>query len=109
MNKKKLHKAVSEWATVMTEMIRVMKDLRDHLGVDIESPLSSATNAMMEAYTASISKSIVDTDNMLEWFWLENDMGKKGMACKLAHWDDFRPIKTVDELVNFLIGRMMSS
>jgi len=51
-----------------------------------------------DSLTSLISQIIGDDSEMLEWFHIENDLGRKGLSA--GKDGDLRPIKTVDDLLD---------
>jgi hypothetical protein len=67
------------------------------LRLDPENPLCQAVWRTQEVLTDTTSDLLDDGFEWLSWFWLENDMGRKGLEA--GNKDEKRPIRTLDDLV----------
>ena len=67
-----------------------------------ESPVFEAVSELQDALTAVVSAIFDDADGSIAWYWLENDMGRKGLEAHPAG-EAFRPIRTLDDLL-WLMG-----
>ena len=69
-----------------------------------ESPVFKALYQSIEAYTDSLEWALTKNprSDWLSWYWLENDMGKKGLEANPGTWDEDRPIKTLKDLEELL-------
>ena len=91
---------IRAWAKHITALEAAHADLHRLTLASPESPLMDAGLRIAEAYTHSTSELIGDGNEWLTWFWLENNMGSKGLA---AGFDpDIVPVRTIDQLVEII-------
>lgn len=67
------------------------------LGLIPESPLIDAFWCTQSVLTATTSDLLDDGNDWLAWFWLENDMGRKGLMAGSEAVK--RPIRTLEDLI----------
>lgn len=70
--------------------------MNELLGLAPEGPTFSAVWALQGALTAATAD-LLDDAGSVEWFWLENAMGEKGLPA--GPKGDLRPIRTLDDLL----------
>lgn len=66
-----------------------------------EGKVQESFGLVMESYTKAVSELIGDANGWLDWFWLENDLGRRGLH--VLDEGAKRSISTVDDLV-WLVG-----
>lgn len=88
---------LNTWHTHHEAIEALFADLSQPLGCLAETPLFETVWQCFEAYTKTVEELVGDDYDTLTWFYLENDMGRKGMEA--GYRDDMRPIKTLDDLI----------
>ena len=58
-----------------------------------------AVSSVMGGYTDALSLAIDDQGDWLNWYWLENHMGKKGLPAARDHERPLKKIEGVDDLL----------
>lgn len=72
-------------------------------GLRVESPLIQAVFELKSALTASVAAQVGDSvDGWLEWWWLENAMGKRGLEASSSIAGKMRPIRTLKQLARLI-------
>lgn len=57
--------------------------LEDIVGITVEGRLSRHLMQFKESLTRAVAHAVGDEDKWLEWFWQENDYGKKAHECSV--------------------------
>lgn len=86
------------WAYQHGTLVTAWGAFHDATGADGDGQLGKAVWALWSAYTDSIAKLVGDTDQWLEWYCYDNEMGKRGLHAAPPH-SDLRPIKDLDDLL----------
>lgn len=89
---------IYDWATERERIDNILKPFEELSGTLADSPLVDVMDLVFSAYTRTLAELLGDDEiGHLDWFWLENDMGKA--EHEAGYDDDIRPIKTLDDLV----------
>lgn len=99
MNKLKL---LQEWQTTIRDSDKALAALDKAIGVN-DGPLKTSIWTMQATYTRAISLIIGDEFEWLEWFAIDNEMGKRGLAAG-ATGKPAKPIKTLAQLLAAIEG-----
>lgn len=83
-----------DWATERERIDNILKPFEALSGTLADAPLVETLDNVFMAYTLVLSELLETTH--LDWFWLENGMGRDGHEA--GYDDDIRPIKTLDDL-----------
>lgn len=86
---------IKSWHASITATQVILDKITALFGYGSEA--TEGVGQLMESYTESVSRSIGDKFGTLEWFWLENDMGKNGHHAGVA--GNLRPIRNLDDLI----------
>ena len=95
MNKMKL---LQEWQTTIRDSDKALAALDRAIGVN-DGPLKTSIWTMQATYTRAISLIIGDEFEWLEWFAIDNGMGKKGLTASAGTGKPLKPIKTLAQLL----------
>ncbi len=93
MNKLKL---LEEWQTTIQNSDKALAALDKAIGPN-DGPLRQSIYTMQATYTRAISLLLEDKFWMVEWYALENDMGRKGLCAGNATTK--RRIRTLKQLL----------
>lgn len=85
------------WQNAIKEADAAFDPVVAMLGLTPESRLCQAVWRTQEALTATTSILLNDRESWLGWFWLENDMGNKGLEAGTEA--EKRPIRTFEDLI----------
>lgn len=88
--------ALHAWQHTIEQADQRMKPVIEAMGLPPESPPWVAVQELQTSLTVMTAAYVGDLDNWLEWYWMENDMGRKAMAA--GQKEDMRPIKTLADL-----------
>lgn len=94
--KEQISAALHAWQHTIEQADQRMQPAIDALGLPPESPVWLAVQELQTSLTVMTAAYVNDRCNWLEWFWIENDMGAKGMEA--GPTGDVRPIKTLADL-----------
>lgn len=92
---------LNRWQEAMNHADTHFDQLINIMGLHPEGETLTAVSVLQYVLTESTADLLGDEFEWLVWFWIENDMGVKGM--KAGPPDDMRPIKTLEDLL-WLIG-----
>ena len=92
---------LEEWAAHKAELDKQFDALSGALGLIVEGPLPNAVWSMWDSYTAAVSERIGDDFEWLQWFWLENDMGRRGFEVKSIGGRSMK-VKTLRDLARVI-------
>jgi len=93
---------LQQWEKVIIDFELKMNSLNKLFSVAPESEFCYAMEILSESYTKTLAKLLGDNDEMLLWFWLENDMGRGGLTAKKSSWKKPKKIETIDNLLDFI-------
>ena len=65
------------WQDAINRADTLFDPIRRDLGSDPESNLCQSVYGLQEVLTRTTADLLDDGGNWLEWYWLENDLGKK--------------------------------
>lgn len=68
---------LTAWATRMAELEAAEKQLRLSVGLDPDAPLLKAIDQLKTFATDTVAQAVGDQDDWCNWYWLENDLGKR--------------------------------
>lgn len=88
--------ALQRWIDAMDKAGEHIDALIDTMGLEPEGPTCTAVFALQGALTAATADLVGDSAQWLEWFWSENDMGRRGHEA--GPKDARRPIRTAEDL-----------
>lgn len=88
--------ALHAWQHAIEQADQRMQPAIEALSLPPESPVWLAVQDLQTALTVITAAYVGDRDGWLDWFWTENDMGRKG--AEAGPTDDMRPIKTLADL-----------
>lgn len=87
---------LAEWMAHHDKIDKMMDGVKASIGLDPDGPLFNAVWSLFDGYTNALAAQIGDDGDWLPWFYMENDMGAKGMA---AGYDGkLRKIKSFADL-----------
>ena len=87
---------LGQWQAQHDRVTSLMHGVNTALGLLPEGPLFETVWGLWSQYTQTIAVLISDGGDWLEWYFLENDMGDKGMQ---AGYDGtMRDIDTLEDL-----------
>lgn len=87
---------MNEWAEHHDKIDKMMHGIKASIGLDPNGPLCDSVWRLFDGYTTALAAQIGDDGDWLPWFYMENDMGAKGMT---AGYDGKpRKIKTLADL-----------
>jgi hypothetical protein len=89
---------VTQFVVRMKEVGEALHEAGTIFGYSPDSIFAGAVCRMAEAYVEAVAHAVNDRDGWIEWFWLENGLGKKQMEAKGAGEKKARPIKTAKDL-----------
>ena len=96
MNNEQKRKRITHWHSDMIQMEETLDKVNSAIGLVPEGDLYHACSCMMSALTLTTAELVGDEAECLEWYWLENEMGKRGFAAGPDGKE--RPIKALDDL-----------
>ena len=94
---------LQEWQTTIKDSDRALAALDKAIG-PTDGPLKESIWQMQATYTRAISLVIGDEFEWLEWFAIDNDMGKKGLTASAGTGKPLKPIKTLAQLLAVIEG-----
>lgn len=69
---------LDEWSMHHAAVERLIDGINYGIGLDPNGPLFATVWALFDAYTDSLAAEIGDLGGWLDWYFAENDMGKRG-------------------------------
>ena len=97
MNKTEKLELMKRWQVAIDASDAALNKLADVVG-SYDGPLGHSLFALQSEYTRAVSMLIGDTD-WLEWYSLENDMGRKGLKACGSESQKMRKIETLKQLL----------
>ena len=97
MTNEQKRKRITHWHSDMIQMEETLDKVNSAVGLVPEGDLSHACSCMMSALTLTTAELVNDEAECLEWYWLENEMGKRGFAAGPDGKE--RSIKGLDDLL----------
>lgn len=79
-NKAETLQILNDWHYQHDRITELMDGMGKSIGLLPEGPLFETVWGMFDAYTKSISELVGDKGDWLAWYYLENDMGARGMS-----------------------------
>lgn len=86
---------LEEWRNAVTEAGDLLDRIEPIVGCD--GPIHQTVSSLMDTYTQTVARAIGDPLGNIEWFWLENDLGNRGLAVKIN--GETREVRTLDDLL----------
>lgn len=71
---------LAEWVAHHDKIDKMMDGIKASIGLDPSGPLFDSVWSLFDGYTNALAAQIGDDGDWLPWFYMENDMGAKGMA-----------------------------
>ena len=96
MNDSQKRNHILHWHFEMIQMQETLDRIKAAIGLAPEGDLEHACSCMMSALTLTTAELLDDQDEWLDWYWLENEMGKRGFQAGPDGKE--RPICEVDDL-----------
>lgn len=92
------------WEKKVTSADKVYQDLREFYHASPECPVFNAIFEPLEAYTKTLEWALTGVKNSdwLFWYWLENNMGEKGLEANPGTWDTDREITSLSDLAELV-------
>lgn len=105
MTRNKACQLLTEWISTHNELDKHSEALRAIIGGSdfYESPAMKAFWEQFSQYTKVLAELLGCHEDILNWFWLENSMGKKAMLNQGGLFKKPRRIRSVTNLLD-LIG-----
>lgn len=76
--------AMARWQSAIETLQDSLAPVMAALDASPESPVSEALTKMELALTDATAQLVGCTTEELQWHWLENDFGRRGLTCRLA-------------------------
>jgi hypothetical protein len=90
---------LQKWETAINESNEFLKSI-DFLDLSPESPLYATIWKLQDVLTEFASARVGDDSEWLDWYRLDNDMGKNEMEA--GYKDSLHPVKNLDDLQKLL-------
>jgi hypothetical protein len=100
MNKEQKLVALKMWESTINESDSVFDPMIEMMGLHPDGALCELVGRLQSDLTESVSMAVGDTNGWLAWYWLENDMGNKGMEA--GYNGNLKKIRFVDELLELI-------
>lgn len=94
-------KLLQTWETVICGMESEEDKLQVTLQPDRDSPFMATLYKLETEYTNAVAKLVGDTGDWLEWYWLENNMGAKGMPASRQR-GKMKPVTGIRQLLELI-------
>jgi hypothetical protein len=92
--------ALQMWESTINESDSVFDPMIEMMGLHPDGALCEIFGRLQSDLTESVSMAVGDTNGWLAWYWLENDMGNKGMEA--GYNGNLKKIRFVDELLELI-------
>lgn len=89
-----------QWAAHQEALTTQYEALQALTGADCESPLLTAVFAVWAAYTVAVSEIVGDTNEWLQWYEYECQMGANPMDVKIG--DKTIKVRTIRQLATVI-------
>ncbi len=89
--------ALKRWADAMELGSKHYSEMSKVLGLDPDGPTCTVFYELQNSLTLATAELVGDAENWLDWYWMENDMGRKGYPAGPV--GATRPIETLDDLL----------
>jgi len=76
MEREEILERLKKWESVITDLMITIEAFCELTGSNYESPFINSIMKVVDEYTEQVAFIIGDESDALEWFMLENDMGK---------------------------------
>jgi len=97
MTKEQKLAMLETWRSLHEQLDTHWDQLRSTTGASVDSPLGDAVWKIFAEYTVALSDLLDDDFCYLHWYWLDNDMGTRGLDAGTK--DDMRKIESLDDLL----------
>ena len=98
MTKDKAIGLLQRWQDTHTALEAAYSPLEKAFGASYEGELPDAMWGMFDAYTELLAGILGDTQDWLQWYCFETEMGKKDMRVFIPEVWDNAPVKNVSDL-----------
>lgn len=98
MNRETKLKLLHEWQETIQNADRIMDKLGEVVG-GADGPLGDSMYRMQAVYTRAMSLLLNDENNWLEWYALENEMGKGDLTATPGNGVPLKTVKTLDQVL----------
>lgn len=88
---------IQAWHDAMTKADDTIQPVIDALALCGEDPITNTVWQLQSDLTRAYASLLDDAFESLAWYAGDNDMGRKGMAARVA--GEMRPIRTLDDLL----------
>ena len=88
---------IHAWHAAMTRADDAIQPVIDALKLCGEDPITNTVWQLQSDLTRAYASLLDDAFESLAWYAGDNDMGRKGMAARVA--GEMRPIRTLDDLL----------
>ena len=88
---------LTRWQKAIEEADAYFDPVVEMLRLDPENRVCQAVWRTQEVLTATTSDLVDDKEDWLHWYWLDNEMGRKGLEA--GSKAEKRPIKTIEDLI----------
>lgn len=90
--------ALKRWAEAVEAADQHFDAMVDLMGLEPEGPTLTVVYALQGALTNATAELVGDSvGGTVSWYWLDNDMGRKGM--RAGRDGDMREIRTLEDLL----------
>ncbi|MEO5811558.1 MAG: hypothetical protein ABIU96_03980 [Rhodanobacter sp.] len=93
---------LDEWASLIATLDKQMNALESIVGRG-ESSLSVAVMDLQSSYTDVVAELVGDRWGLLDWYYMQNELGRKGATRQARGWKKPRRVKSSLQLAR-LIG-----
>lgn len=93
--------ALKRWHAAMDQADTHFDSLIDLMGLHPDGDTCNAVFGLQDALTSATADLVDDGSNWINWYWLENDMGRKGMEAA-PEGGGLRPVCTLDDLLDVM-------
>lgn len=100
MNKFEKIEILMKWENTIKESEATFDPMLEIMGLHPDGALCELVGRLQSELTEATSLAVGDTGGWLAWYWLENDMGNKGMEA--GHDGNLKKIRFVDELLELI-------
>jgi hypothetical protein len=91
-------KLLQTWEVVICGMESEEDKLQVTLQPGADSPFISRLDILKIEYTRAVANLVDDTGDWLEWYWLENNMGAKGLPASRKQ-GKMKPVTSIRQLL----------
>ena len=92
---------LTDWHHHHEAVEKMMDGIKASIGLDPNGPLFYTVWNMFDAYTGALAVEVGDFGGWLDWYYIENDMGKKAMTA--GYNENTNPVKTLCDLCELIL------